>query len=84
MPDGSLKESYVYRHYNRYTDDVSEKYIKLEQAFYDNDVAKQCKFGDAACILCDANGIFQVTKKVLSHRINCLMELDEIPREWWS
>ncbi|NLK28621.1 MAG: AAC(3) family N-acetyltransferase [Clostridiales bacterium] len=84
MPDGSLKESYVYRHYNRTTPHISEAYTKLEQAFYDNNVAKQVKFGDATCILCDANGIFEVTKKVLSHQINCLMELDEIPKEWWE
>lgn len=84
MPDGSLKENYVYRHYNRTTAHISEEYSKLEQAFYDNNVAKPVKFGDATCILCDANGIFEVTKKVLSHQINCLMELDEIPKEWWS
>ncbi len=83
MPDGSLKDSYMYRHYNQTTPHISEKYSKLEQAFYDNKVAKKVKFGDADCILCDANGIFQVTKKVLSHQINCLIELEEIPKEWW-
>jgi aminoglycoside 3-N-acetyltransferase len=83
MPDGSIKESMVYRHYNRTTAHISETYTKLEQAFYDNNVAKKVKFGDATCILCDANGIFEVTKKVLSHQINCLIELEEIPREWW-
>jgi len=84
MPDGSLKESYVYRHYNKTTAHISEAYTKLEQAFYDNNAAKRVRFGDANCILCDANGIFEVTKKVLSHQINCLMELDEIPKEWWA
>lgn len=84
MPDGSLKESYVYRHYNKTTAHISEKYTKLEQAFYDNNVAKQAKYGDATCILCATNGIYEVTKKVLSHQINCLMELEEIPKEWWK
>lgn len=84
MPDGSLKESYVYRHYNKKMAHISEVYTKLEKAFYDNYVAKQIKFGDATCILCDAKGIFEVTKKVLAHQINCLMELDEIPKEWWE
>ncbi len=84
MPDGSFKESHMYRHYNKTMAHISEAYTKLEQAFYDNNVAKQEKFGDATCILCDANGVFEVTKKVLSHQINCLMELDEIPKEWWA
>lgn len=83
MPDGSLKESAMYRHYNKTTPHISEKYSKLEQAFYDNKVARKVTFGDATCILCDANGIFQVTKKILSHQINCLMDLEEIPKEWW-
>ena len=73
----------MYRHYNKTTAHISEAYSKLEQAFYDNHVAKEVTFGDANCILCDANGIFEVTKKVLSHQINCLMELEEIPAEWW-
>lgn len=83
MPDGTLKESHMHRHYNKTTAHISEKYSKLEQAFYDNGVAKKVSFGDASCILCDARGIFEVTKKVLSHQINCLIELEEIPREWW-
>ena len=58
--------------------------MKLEQAFYDRGVAKQIMFGDATSILCDANGIFEVTKKVLSHQINCLMERETIPEEWWK
>ena len=82
MPDGSIKESMVYRHYNRTTAHISETYTKLEQAFYDNNVAKS-KVWRCHMILCDANGIFEVTKKVLSHQINCLIELEEIPREWW-
>lgn len=84
MPDGSLKESNMYRHYNKTTAHISESYSKLEQAFYDNLAAKQVTFGDAACILCDAHGIFEVTKNVLSHQINCLMELEKIPPEWWT
>ena len=43
MPDGSIKESMVYRHYNRTTAHISETYTKLEQAFYDNNVAKKSK-----------------------------------------
>ena len=41
------------------------------------------KFGDADCILCEARGLYEVTKKVLSHEINCLIDRKEIPKEWW-
>lgn len=84
MPDGTLRESHVYRHYNSTTAHISEAYTKLEQAFYDNNAAEATIFGDADCILCDANKIFEVTKKVLSHQRNCLMELEEIPKAWWT
>lgn len=83
MPDGSLKDCPMHRHYNTISSHISENYSKLEQAFYENHAAKQVKFGDATCILCDANRLFEVMKMVLSHQINCLIELDQIPQAWW-
>ena len=84
MPDGSQKKCFMHRHYNTVSSHISENYSKLEQAFYENHVAKPVTFGDASCILCDANGLFDVMNKVLSHQINCLIELDQIPPTWWN
>ena len=84
MPDGRIKEVAVHRHYNRHTDHISEEYDKLLQAYYDCGAAKKVKFGDADCILCDARGLYEVTKTVLSHEINCLIDRKEIPEEWWK
>lgn len=84
MPDGTRKSSAMYRHFNSINPHISESYPKLEQAFYDRNAAKKGMFGDATCILCDANAIYEVTKDVLSNHINCLMELETIPSEWWS
>jgi aminoglycoside 3-N-acetyltransferase len=83
LPDGSVKASDMYRHYNTQTAHISQNYTKLEQAFYDRKAAKQVPFGDATCILCDANQLFNVTKQVLSHQINCLIDLEQLPPEWW-
>lgn len=83
MPDGSIKVNQMYRHHNSVTDHISDNYTKLEQAFYDRKAAGKVTFGDAACILCDANALYDVTKDVLSHQINCIIELDTIPKEWW-
>ena len=83
MPDKQIKPVFVHRHENPNTDHISEAYTKLEQAFYDRNETKKATFGDAPCILCDANGVYHVTKDILSHQINCLMELDEIPKAWW-
>jgi aminoglycoside 3-N-acetyltransferase len=83
MPDGNVKASNMYRHYNTKTAHISQNYTKLEEAFYHKEAAKQVKFGDASCILCDVNQLFQVTEQVLSHEMNCLIELDEIPKHWW-
>ncbi|BCJ94046.1 hypothetical protein acsn021_16150 [Anaerocolumna cellulosilytica] len=84
MPDGSIKESQVYRHFNKMSAHISENYDKLAEAFYDCNAAKKVTFGNADCILCDANGIFEVMKKVLAHEINCLIEREVIPKIWWS
>lgn len=83
MPSGGIKEVFVHRHYNPLQPHISEEYDKLAQAFYDLGAAKKVKFGDADCILCDARKIYEVTEKVLSHEINCLIDRKEIPREWW-
>lgn len=84
MPDGSLKERPMYRHYNPKTDHISEAYPKLEQAFYDREAAKKVKFGDADCILCEAAAIRQVVTEVLAHEKNCLIDRETIPQGWWK
>lgn len=84
MPDGSIKEVAVHRHYNKVTAHISEEYDKLAEAYYELGAAKKVKFGDAECILCDARKLYEVTKKVLAHEINCLIDREEIPREWWE
>lgn len=83
MPDGVLKEVSVHRHYNPYTAHISESYDKLTQAFYETGAAKKVKFGDAECILCEAKKIYEVMEKILSHNINCVMDYEEIPKEFW-
>ena len=83
MPDGAVKEVSVYRHFNPLQPHISEEFDKLAQAYYDLGAAKMVKFGDADCILCETKKIYEVTKKVLSHEINCLIDKKEIPREWW-
>lgn len=84
MPDGSLKHRPVHRHHNTKTDHISACYPKLEQAFYDTGAAIRTKFGDADCILCDASKTAAVVTHVLSHEINCLIDRNEIPGEWYA
>lgn len=84
MPDGSLKETSMHRHFNSKQAHISEDFVKLDQAFYDNGAAEKVSFGDAECILCDAEKIFDVVKKVLSHEINCIIDREVIPAEWWQ
>ena len=74
----------MYRHYNQHTAHISESFDKLSEAFYERGVAKKVSFGDAEGILCDAEGLFQVTSQVLSHERNCLIDRENIPREWWA
>ncbi len=83
MPDQSLLPVSMYRHYNRHTAHISESFDKLKEAFFERGVAKKVLFGDAEGILCDAEGLFQVTSQVLSHELNCLIDRESIPREWW-
>lgn len=82
MP-GVYKEVQMYRHYNPHTAHISESFQKLARAYEENGAAHNVRFGNANCILCDAKGIFEVTKRVLSHELNCLIDRETIPEEWW-
>lgn len=82
-PDGKIKESLVYRHYNKTTDHISEAYTKLDNAFLLNNAVKKVSFGNAESILCSANEIYSIMKKILSNNLNCLIDLEEIPYEWY-
>ena len=62
----------------------SDCFDKMKQAFYDLGAAKAVKFGDADCILCDANKIFEVCKKLFAIEETCIIEREEIPESWWK
>lgn len=83
MPDKILKKVSVHKHYNPYTAHISESYDKLTKAFYETGAAKKVKFGEADCILCEAKKLYEIVAKVLSHQINCLMDCEEVPKEYW-
>ena len=79
MPDGSLYPRTYYPHEGH----VSDQFDKLRKAYEELGAAKNVRFGDAKCILCDAKGIFEVTSKVYQHDRECFTSLDVIPEEWW-
>ncbi len=87
MPDGSHKVVDMYRHFNECADKkgevISDNFDKMKEGYFKTGAAKQVKFGDAECILCDAAKIFEVTGKILKKDINCFIERDEIPAEWY-
>lgn len=85
MPDGSKKAVHMYRHYNRFlgSGSFSDCFDKMTQAFYDLGAAKNVKFGDADCILCDARKLFEVCKHLFSIEETCIIERDSLPPEWW-
>lgn len=86
MPDGSMKDVPMYRHFNRTlgTGNFSEEFDKMKQAFYDLGAAKSVKFGDADCILCEAKKIFAVCEKLFSIEENCVIDRAVIPENWWK
>ena len=54
---GAQHTVYMRRHYNAQQPHISEDFVKLEQAYLDCGAARNTKFGDASCILCDAEGL---------------------------
>lgn len=85
MPDNSLKDVQMYRHYNsKVANWISEEFDKLIPAFEAYEATKNVKFGDADCILCDARKIFTVCEKIFTIDSTAIVEMDSIPEEWWK
>lgn len=84
MPDGTPKEVAMYRHYNVKTEHISEEFDKMLDGYYATGAARKVRLGDAECILCDANRMFEVTGAILKQEINCFIDRDEIPAEWYQ
>lgn len=81
---GDRHTVYMRRHYNADQPHISEDFVKLEQAYLDCGAAKNTKFGDAKCILCDANKLFQVTRHVLAPDPEAFVTEPVIPAERWK
>ena len=83
MPDGNLKDVLMHRHYNSKAPHISEHFDKLAEVFYELGAAKKVRFGDADCILCDAEKIFEIYRNMIQIEPNCLIEREIIPAKWW-
>lgn len=81
---GESHTAYMRRHYNADQPHISEDFVKLEQAYLDCGAAQNTKFGDAKCILCDAEGLFRVTRHVLAPNPEAFVVESVIPAERWK
>ena len=82
--DGSAHTVYMRSHYNAQQPHISEDFIKLTQAYLDCGAAQNTRFGAASCILCDAAGLFRVTRHVLAPDPECIVTAPSIPPERWA
>lgn len=82
--DGDPHTVYMRSHYNAQQPHISEDFVKLTQAYLDCGAAENVRFGDAACILCDAKRIFEVTRHVLAPDPECIVTAERIPEERWK
>jgi aminoglycoside 3-N-acetyltransferase len=83
MPDGSVMERALYGHYSPHGD-VSRNYDKLLPAFLAKGIAKEGRLGDAACYLCDAVGMADLTSEFLQRDPNLFVDATPIPAEWYT
>lgn len=84
MLDGQRRPVQVHRHYNPVEPHISERFDKLAEGYLATGAAVKGKLGDADCILCDCEQLYQVTARVLHHHINAFIDCPEIPRAWWE
>lgn len=83
LPDGKVKDVDMHRHYNKKEPHISETYDKMEAGYERTGAAKKVRLGDAPCILCEAEKLFEVTGRILTKERNCFIDREEIPEEWY-
>ena len=83
LADGTVKEVDMYRHYNRIDPHISEHYDIMKEGYEKTGAAKKVRLGDAECILCEAEKLYEVTGRILTKEPNCFIDREEIPEEWY-
>ena len=81
---GNSHTVYMRKHYNASQPHISEDFVKLAQAYIDCGAARNVMFGDAPSVLCNARGIFNVTRHVLAPAPECFITEDVISSERWA
>ena len=66
------RKVYVRKHYNAQQPHISEDFVKLNQIFFDSGVVRKVKIGDAASLLCDAKGMFNIVRQVIAPDPECI------------
>ncbi len=84
LPDGSRKSVAMYRHYNKIDPHISEHYDIMKEGYEKTGAAETVRLGDAECILCDAEKLFEVTGRILKKEENCFIDRESIPNEWYE
>ena len=84
MPDGSMRDSYMRKHFNAGQPHISEDFVKLNQALLDCRAVKEVAFGDAKCLLCDAAKVFSVVRHIIAPDPECIVTSSGIERERWE
>lgn len=74
MPDGREQTVYMRKHYHPHQLHISEDFVKMQDLYLDCGVVKKVSFGQADSLLCDAAGIFEVTRRALAPCPECLVE----------
>lgn len=82
LPDGSLKEVKMHRHYNAKEEHISDTFDKFMNGYYELGAARKVTFGDAQCILCEASKLYEATARILKREINCFIDRPEMPNSW--
>lgn len=78
-----VKNVKMYRHYNKKEAHISEMYDKMKAGYEQTGAAKKVWLGDAECILCDAEKLYEVTGRILTKEVNCFIDRESIPEAWY-
>lgn len=74
----------MHRHCCSFSDDISQNYVKLEEPFATLEALYQTTLGDAACLVCNANRMGDLTAEFLQKDPALFADQTPVPTGWYT
>lgn len=74
----------MHQHHCSFTNDISQRYIKMEEPFAALGALHTAKLGDAPCFVCNAKKMGDITNEFLKKDPTLFADFTPVPTDWYT